>query len=182
MTFFTSDTHFGHARIIEYCNRPFGDVAEMDQALIERWNYTVSPEDVVYHLGDFAMGPYERWSEYRSALNGRIILVAGNHDRSPAKMRAIGIDEVLTNVVVEVDGCKIWLNHYPPNEVSASRHVRPAPPATYNLALCGHVHNAWLVGSDGVVNVGVDVWNYQPLKLDHLISVAAPYFPAPTPQ
>lgn len=36
--FITSDTHFGHARIIELASRPFASVEEMDAELIRRWN------------------------------------------------------------------------------------------------------------------------------------------------
>lgn len=46
--FFTSDLHFGHKNIIQYDQRPFSSVDEMDAALIERWNRKVSPEDLVY--------------------------------------------------------------------------------------------------------------------------------------
>ena len=41
-TFFTSDTHFGHANIIRLCNRPFQNVEEMNEVLIENWNKVVS--------------------------------------------------------------------------------------------------------------------------------------------
>lgn len=54
--FFTSDTHFFHANIIKYANRPFGSVEEMNEELIRCWNETVPEDGVVYHLGNFSFG------------------------------------------------------------------------------------------------------------------------------
>ena len=53
MLYFSSDHHFFHANVIRYCNRPFGSVQEMNEALILNWNKTVTNDDIVYHLGDF---------------------------------------------------------------------------------------------------------------------------------
>ena len=55
-TWFTADFHFGHSNIIRYCSRPFRDVAEMDQAVLERLNASVRDNDVLYFLGDFCIG------------------------------------------------------------------------------------------------------------------------------
>ena len=54
MNFFTSDLHFGHANVIEYCNRPFTSVSDMNGELIRRWRQVVSAGDTVYVLGDFS--------------------------------------------------------------------------------------------------------------------------------
>jgi len=183
-TFFTADTHFGHANIIRHCDRPFADVEAMNRGITDRWNAVVGPHDLVYHLGDFAMGDAQRWPEYRAALNGRIVLVLGNHDRSAEKMLAIGIDEVVSNVVVVVEGVRCWLNHYPPAEDGTDYKGRPLgrpkAPSSYDLALCGHIHEKWRV-RDGMVNVGVDVWAYAPVLLSALLeargSEAAPRMP-----
>jgi calcineurin-like phosphoesterase family protein len=80
-TFFTSDTHFGHARIIELSNRPFKSVQEMNEIIVHNWNALVRPDDTVYHLGDVALGPIEDSLKYISRLNGNITLIVGNHDR-----------------------------------------------------------------------------------------------------
>lgn len=69
-TFFTSDTHFGHANIIRFCKRPFENVEEMNEALIENWNKVVSDDDTVFHLGDFAFGGSNVWKEIIPRLKG----------------------------------------------------------------------------------------------------------------
>ena len=78
--FIISDTHFGHEAIIRYCNRPFTSVEEMDQTMIKRWNETVSNNDIVIHLGDFALCGKDKTREIIQKLNGKKILIMGNHD------------------------------------------------------------------------------------------------------
>ena len=59
--FYTADRHFSHALMLSpsSCNRPFSHVGEMDVFLIRAWNAVVQPDDVVFHLGDFAMGLHD---------------------------------------------------------------------------------------------------------------------------
>lgn len=80
-TFFTSDTHFGHERIISLSDRPFRDVQHMNEMLIHNWNSVVGPTDHVYHLGDVALGTFEESMKCVGRLNGIKHLVVGNHDR-----------------------------------------------------------------------------------------------------
>lgn len=75
--FFTADTHFGHARIIEYCDRPWDSVDKMNEGLIENWNSVVPKDGVVIHAGDVAFCDP---TKIIPQLNGKIILVKGNHD------------------------------------------------------------------------------------------------------
>ena len=78
--FIISDTHFNHANIIKYCNRPFKDTKEMDEMMIKNWNETVSNKDIVLHLGDFGLGKKEYIASIVKRLNGKKILIMGNHD------------------------------------------------------------------------------------------------------
>lgn len=79
--FFTSDSHFHHGNIIEFCSRPFGDARIMDSALITNWNKVVPKDGVIFHAGDFAMtSRIDYIQDIVSQLNGRIFLTLGNHD------------------------------------------------------------------------------------------------------
>ena len=57
-TWITSDTHWSHKNIIEYCGRPFvdasgnPDVELMDKTLLRNWRETVKGDDTIIHLGD----------------------------------------------------------------------------------------------------------------------------------
>lgn len=80
--FITSDTHFNHANIIKYCDRPFSTTEEMNKALIANWNRVVGPEDTVFHLGDVALAKgHSMLNEFIKPLNGKKILIRGNHDK-----------------------------------------------------------------------------------------------------
>src|SRR3954463_16581829 len=76
--FFTADTHFGDHRVLNIRPRPFGSLAEMNDAMVARWNKRVSAQDEIWHLGDFAVTKVA--DRIFSALNGRKHLVTGNND------------------------------------------------------------------------------------------------------
>ena len=112
--FFTADTHFGDQALIKFCGRPFKDAEEMDKELIRRWNETVPEDGIVFHLGDFASGNAARWCEILEELHGTIHLVVGNHDVDSAKKDALkNFSSVRKQRLIEIDGQKIYLNHYP---------------------------------------------------------------------
>lgn len=67
--FFTSDTHFFHARIIKHAGRPFGSVDEMNDTLIRNWNRIVPKDGFVFHLGDFCLGTVYEWNSILDQLN-----------------------------------------------------------------------------------------------------------------
>lgn len=114
--FFIADTHFSHKNILKFCNehRPFKDIDEMDNVLIENWNNTVGPEDTVYVLGDYFLGGRNNHTQVAfitHALNGRKVLVQGNHDLhyTASRWLEMGFSKVVP--MFEYRGC--LLTHVP---------------------------------------------------------------------
>lgn len=73
MIYYTADQHFGHSNIIRFCDRPFKNVTEMDETLINNWNNAVSDEDIVYMLGDLIFRSEKSASYYVERLKGKSI-------------------------------------------------------------------------------------------------------------
>ncbi len=139
MTFFTSDTHFNHKKICEYSKRPFS-------------------------MGGNWVAEAKR---IRSLLNGRINLILGNHDRSPAKMEAAGFEEVHTKLRLSTlpgySLLTLQLQHAPGKD-----HEVGEAPEDVDYVLCGHIHTRWKK-SGRFINVGVDVWDFYPQTLEELL-------------
>lgn len=120
--YYTADTHFGHKLMISDRidrPRPFASTGEMDEALIRGWNAVVKPDDLVYHLGDFAFGLHDK-ARVRSIferLQGRKVLILGNHDYGKTNQVAEAISElpweqVTQHLIVNDEGQKVFLSHY----------------------------------------------------------------------
>lgn len=171
--FFTSDTHYGHANIIRYCNRPFGSPEEMHETMIERWNSKVKPGDVVYHIGDFAMrmGVPEVETIVRR-LQGEVHLVLGNHDlKNKSVLRACGFAEKVPYKELKVGEQKIVMCHYPFLTWNKSHHG--------SWDLHGHCHGTLKPRSCPFcqkteestarrMDVGVDCWNFYPISFEEV--------------
>lgn len=161
-TFLTADLHFDHQNIIKYCNRPFDNVFRMEEALIEGWNSVVRPQDIVYNLGDLSMKSAKHLEWYQNILrklNGRHVLVLGNHDYlKPFQYLECGIESVHTSLIID----NIFLAHDPALATAIPKDMR---------MFCGHVHDTFrkLNYTKNVLNVGVDIWNYKPIEWDQAI-------------
>lgn len=117
-TWITSDLHFGHKRIKEFCpdtRGRFRDVDHMREVMISEWNESVAPEDTVYVLGDVAFLPAADAVAILRRLNGCKILIEGNHDRKllndPSFRRCF--ESVHSYLRLNHDGQLVILFHYP---------------------------------------------------------------------
>lgn len=158
---FTADHNFGHANIIRFCRRPFAGLAEMDDAMVERWNATVGDRDEVWHLGDFGYrcGP-NRLKEIFGSLQGQAIhLVRGNHDHKPTLN--LPWTSVQHYAEIVTDGRMLVLFHYALRLWNRSHHG--------SLCLHGHGHGE-LPDTSTSCDVGVDAWDFRPVSLDEILA------------
>lgn len=156
-TFFVADTHFGHRGVLGMCQRPFSDIEEHDELLIQAWNAVVGPRDEVWHLGDFALAKADRCAAVFRRLRGRKILVQGNHDKQ--KVTSLGWHQVHRFATPKIEGQRVILSHYP---------MRAWPGAfRSSIHLFGHTHGL-LPDTRLSCDVGVDRWNYAPVTLGQI--------------
>jgi len=179
--YFSSDHHFYHANVIRFCDRPYKDVEEMNEALVKNWNAVVKPEDTVYYLGDFSMAlrPVEL---YTKRLNGRKILIAGNHDwcfpghkKSKTQEKAANVqqkyltegwDHILVCDNITIGDEVVSMSHFPwKGDSTDTRFDDWRLEDDGGWLLCGHVHEKWQ-RKNKMINVGVDVWDYKPVSIE----------------
>ena len=137
----------------------------MNDTIIKNHNKRVKKEDTVFFLGDFCFrnspggkdgeGTLNKAEYYIKKLNGNFVFIKGNHDRNNS------LKTPIERVIIKYGGKKICMIHNPIHADS-----------NYEINLCGHVHEKWLVrplGENSVmVNVGVDVWNFMPVTFEEI--------------
>lgn len=179
-TWFTSDLHFGHKNIIKYEGRPFNDVDEMNHALVDNWNRTVGPDDVVWIVGDFAMGKIVDTLPIAKDLNGKKLLVPGNHDRCwhghydlqsseqfdkfcdwRDRYEEVGLSIQSPYETITADNWPMVRDH---TVVFNMSHFPYESDGRYpgvvdhgNWLVHGHVHSEWRMKGKQI-NVGIDAW------------------------
>ncbi len=170
MIWFTSDTHFGHERVLELAGRPWPTIAQMGAEIIANINARVGAGDELYILGDFSFKlPVQDAYELRKQIAcKRIHLVPGNHDKDwsqPATAKAFIIEPPIATL--KVDGLKIILSHFPLADWPGMAHR--------SWHLHGHIHshgdayNSFNRRQSLLrFDVGVDANGYAPVSLDSL--------------
>lgn len=164
MIYFTSDLHLGHAGVIQMQKRPFKSVDEMNRALIMNYNSVVRPGDTCYILGDLCHKlPVEKANVVIARMNGKKILIRGNHDLQYDQKLFL---EILDFKVASFEEHYYALMHYPmlswPKKEGGS------------IMLHGHIHADSeynlnnLVDGNRRYDVGVDANNYYPVSIKQI--------------
>lgn len=165
-TYITSDLHFGHANIMKFnpATRVYKDVDHMNSEMSRAWNQTVMPDDLVYILGDVAFCNASKATSIVRGLNGRKVLVRGNHDSKLIDHHEFrecfeSIHEYLT---VNYNGTRVCMFHYPIfDHDQCSRG---------SIMLHGHRHGNPTGIPGRIMDVGVDATGNIVTHLDDIIT------------
>lgn len=198
-TWFTADLHLKHKNIIEYCNRPYASVWEMNEALIANWNEVVQPEDHIHVVGDFSLDK-SAVEQYLKRLNGRKHLVAGNHDKcfkglfNPAQYHWVekyhewGFETVRASNTIELPNLniEIKISHFPykgaGDHTYQERFTEYRLEDTRHILLHGHSHNPrekrcrMTAKGSLMIDVGVDANHYKPISLEEIETIIEEFY------
>lgn len=169
MIWLTSDWHFGHDRAFIYEPRGFKSIWEHDEAIIERHNKVVRPDDIVYCLGDCMLGQNLNYGlSCMRRLNGEIYIIRGNHDtdnRWAAYADLYNILPIGWSEVIKHEFGRSYLSHFP-TETSSLENMGSLKKHLINFH--GHTHSKSVFekGKPYQYNVAVDAHNCYPIRLD----------------
>lgn len=164
----TSDTHFWHKNILKYQpkERPFANIREMNEVLIERWNSTIQPNDEIYHLGDFGFCNAKQTVEILEQLNGKKFFIFGNHDSQMRDKIVRPFFEWMKDYhELRMPGLKggVVLCHYPMFSWNRMHHGVPH--------LYGHTHGSipWVHHQGMARDIGSDTNECTPYNIRTLL-------------
>jgi len=165
MIYVTSDIHFLHKSILNFCpvSRPFADVDEMNEAIVTNWNKTIQPDDLTYILGDITFGRISLTIDLLQRLNGRKILIKGNHDHDALRKEAFRncFESIHDYLELKYNGNLICMFHYPIHSWN-KKHYN-------SIMLHGHLHGNTVDIDGKIMDVGMDTNRCHPYLLDDVI-------------
>ena len=170
--FLVADLHFNHMAMINFSETRshFQDVDEMNETIIENWNAVVRKKDLVYLLGDVAFSSGKKTRELIKRLNGRIILIKGNHDKQKDINKYIDLlEEVVDYKEINYEygdfHYHIIMSHYPFGSWNRSFHG--------SIMAHGHSHGRYKAEGK-IFDVGLDseVGDFEPINIEYLIDLA----------
>lgn len=172
--FFTSDHHVFHHNVIKYDGRPFKNVYEMNETLVENWNSVVSKDSIVFYLGDLSFGQHSDTKELVDRLNGKIHFILGNHDKFDEIKKLNRFETISDYINLSVEDSDtprkfqdIMMSHYPILSWDKGHHG--------SFHLHGHCHGSLASNPEynwyydrKVIDIGVNQHNYYPLSYQEI--------------
>ena len=178
-TFVTSDLHFNHLRILQYCPERSGPetswdkVAVMNDTIIRNWNECVAPEDETYIIGDVAMGLIEKAPPLIRSLNGKKFLIRGNHDKTLVKL-------IAADTEMEHADLFEWIKDYHEMTFKFAGEKRMLVMSHFPMAfwhrqaqgsimLHGHLHGSYCGVKGRIKDIGIDTNKLRPYRMEDVV-------------
>lgn len=163
MIWFTADYHLSHKNIIKYCNRPFSDVEDMDNTILENLKTCVKPNDTLYFLGDLSFNTEDVIMFFESLKDIKVHYITGNHDSNNIIKLAKQYCESVSQIKdIKIEEQSITLCHY---------SMRVWHKSHFNSwQLYGHSH-AKLTPIGKQHDVGIDNNKFFPVSFDDLVKI-----------
>jgi len=199
-TWVTSDIHFGHANCIDFCNRPFANVDEFKEKFIADWNSLVRPKDLCIFVGDiFFYHSKNQMKETLARMNGKKVLVRGNHDDEHRTMMSVGFGISVDEMIMTIAGEQVHFSHYPFRmnpwlfkwvkfKAIISKTLRwcgiPTKPIFFEkyhtkrpidrgqFLVHGHTHSNHKINGRAI-HIGVDAWKFKPVNIQQISNMIA---------
>jgi calcineurin-like phosphoesterase family protein len=143
---FWSDTHFFHKNIIQYSDRPFMDVYDMNEQLVNNFNEVATHDTVSIWVGDVSFKEVIFTNELLDRCKGYKILVVGNHDFNRGKLQVYNFDEI--HSIIQL------------NDYIITHHPWEKKPHGMKI-IHGHTHNENTKYTKHI-NVSVEQQDYRP--------------------
>lgn len=160
----TTDTHFGHKKLIEY-GRPNDYEVKILKGL-----KVLKPGDWLIHLGDVCIGHDGDWHQrIIEPLPCRKTLIRGNHDRKTAEWYiSHGWDAVCDSLQIVFQGKNIVFSHCPETPAYWYNKTRFDG---YDMNIHGHTHgnNHREAGNFKCVELALENNDYKLFNLKKLI-------------
>ena len=156
----TSDFHFNHKKILNTC-RDFYSIKDHNEYIVSQYNSVVAKDDLVYVLGDIGFYDLKYVGKWIKKLNGRKILILGNHDQgSIEEYKRMGFIDVVNHPIYYSD--KIILSHFPAKEAFQNQ---------FCINVHGHLHGA-ILSLPNYFNCNLEMTNYKPINIKQFEEIA----------
>lgn len=184
--FICSDLHLSHDKDFIFIPRGFSSIEEHDAEIVRRWNSVVSPDDIVYVLGDVIVLNLESGMKYLEQLNGHIYIIPGNHDsvHKIEEYKKLPNVQVLNAVcggllpasaMIKYKKYYLCLSHFP---TLCNNYDEDKPLKARCINLCGHSHtkDKFADMDKGIIyHVEMDAHDCYPIELDKVIEEIKEY-------
>lgn len=173
MDYFTSDWHLGHRAIIEISSRPFKNVEEMEESILNNSIRKMKKGDNLYFLGDlsFDTSTSDRVLEEINKRKINFFWILGNHDIKRFKKEyETKFVRVHGSLIIKRDKKIIHMNHFP--LIAWEKSFRNS------FHLYGHIHDfskekdelEKRIGGKSL-NVNVEMNDYKPYSLNDIFDI-----------